>query len=304
MVSNHRGSKHMQTAVGFIGLGVMGTPMALNLARAGTALVVWSRSHGSDDALRDTGARVAERPDDVFAACRIVILMLANDTAIDTVLGRGTPDFGHRVAGHVIVNMGTTSPEYSRALADEIVASSGRYVEAPVSGSRKPAEAGQLVVMLAGAPDDVDAIRALVKPLCRDSFVCGDVPSALTMKLAVNLFLITMATGLTEATHFAQRHGIDLARFADVLNAGPMASDVSRVKLGKLVEQDFSVQAAITDVLKNARLVAESARSIGIASPLLDICHALYGEAEQAGHGSDDMVAVIRAIEQRTEDAR
>ena len=74
--------------------------------------------------------------------------------------------------------------------------------------------------MLAGAPDDVDAIRALVKPLCRDSFVCGDVPSALTMKLAVNLFLITMVTGLTEATHFAQRHGIDLARFADVLNAG------------------------------------------------------------------------------------
>ena len=170
--------------------------------------------------------------------------------------------------------------------------------------SRKPAEAGQLVVMLAGAPDDVDAIRALVKPLCRDSFVCGDVPSALTMKLAVNLFLITMVTGLTEATHFAQRHGIDLARFADVLNAGPMASDVSRVKLGKLVAVDFSVQAAITDVLKNARLVAESARGIGIASPLLDMCHALYGETERAGHGTDDMVAVIRAIEQRTDGAQ
>lgn len=124
------------------------------------------------------------------------------------------------------------------------------------------------------------------------------------MKLAVNLFLITMVTGLTEATHFAQRHGIDLARFADVLNAGPMASDVSRVKLGKLVAADFSVQAAITDVLKNARLVAESARGANIASPLLDICHALYGETERAGHGADDMVAVIRAIEQRTHDAR
>lgn len=73
----------MQTAVGFIGLGVMGTPMALNLARAGTPLVVWSRSHGSDDALRDAGARVAEHVDDVFATCRTVILMLANDAAID-----------------------------------------------------------------------------------------------------------------------------------------------------------------------------------------------------------------------------
>ncbi|WP_269504389.1 NAD(P)-dependent oxidoreductase [Burkholderia sp. IMCC1007] len=294
----------MQTAVGFIGLGVMGTPMALNLARASTPLVVWSRSHGSDDALRAAGAQVVERVDDVFDACRTVLLMLANDTAIDTVLARGTRDFAARVGGHTIVNMGTNSPEYSRALADEIADASGRYVESPVSGSRKPAEAGQLVVMLAGAPEDVDAIRRLVKPLCRDSFVCGDVPAALTMKLAVNLFLITMVTGLTEATHFAQRHGVDLARFADVLNAGPMASDVSRVKLGKLVASDFDVQAAITDVLKNARLVAESARSIGIASPLLDICHALYGETEQAGYGSSDMVAVIHAIEQRSDDAR
>ncbi|AXK65767.1 MULTISPECIES: NAD(P)-dependent oxidoreductase [Burkholderia] len=294
----------MQTAVGFIGLGVMGTPMALNLARAGTPLVVWSRSHGSDDALRDAGAQVVERVDDVFDACRTVLLMLANDAAIDTVLARGTPDFAARVGGHAIVNMGTNSPEYSRALADEIAAASGRYVESPVSGSRKPAEAGQLVVMLAGAPEDVDAIRPLVKPLCRDSFVCGDVPAALTMKLAVNLFLITMVTGLTEATHFAQRHGIDLGRFADVLNAGPMASDVSRVKLGKLVASNFDVQAAITDVLKNARLVAESARGIGIASPLLDICHALYGETEQAGYGSSDMVAVIHAIEQRSNDVR
>ncbi|MBM2764999.1 NAD(P)-dependent oxidoreductase [Burkholderia anthina] len=294
----------MQTAVGFIGLGVMGTPMALNLARAGTPLVVWSRSHGSDDALRDAGAQVVERVDDVFDACRTVLLMLANDAAIDTVLARGTPDFAARVGGHAIVNMGTNSPEYSRALADEIAAASGRYVESPVSGSRKPAEAGQLVVMLAGAPEDVAAIRPLVKPLCRDSFVCGDVPAALTMKLAVNLFLITMVTGLTEATHFAQRHGIDLGRFADVLNAGPMASDVSRVKLGKLVASDFDVQAAITDVLKNARLVAESARGIGIASPLLDICHALYGETEQAGYGSSDMVAVIHAIEQRSNDVR
>ena len=112
----------MQTAVGFIGLGVMGTPMALNLARAGTPLVAWSRSHGSDDALRDAGARVVAHADDVFAACRTVILMLANDAAIDAVLARGTPGFAARVDGHTIVNMGTNAPEYSRALADEIAA--------------------------------------------------------------------------------------------------------------------------------------------------------------------------------------
>ncbi len=286
--------------IGFIGLGVMGTPMALNLARAGTPLVVWSRSDGSFDALRAAGARVADSLDAVYAQCRTVVLMLANDAAIEATLGRGTKDFAARVNGHVIVNMGTTSTDFSRQLGADIQAAGGRYVEAPVSGSRKPAEAGQLVVMLAGEPDDVAAIRTLVQPLCRDSFVCGAVPSALAMKLAVNLFLITMVTGLTESVHFAERQGIDLALFADVLNAGPMASDVSRVKLGKLVTQDFSVQAAITDVLKNSRLVAEAARSVGIASPLLDASHALYGETEALGLGTSDMVAVIRAIEQRT----
>lgn len=286
--------------IGFIGLGVMGTPMALNLARAGTPLVVWSRS-GGYDALRAEGARVADSAGQVYAQCRTVILMLANDAAIDAVLARGTDDFAARVRDHVIVNMGTTSADYSRQLGADIEAAGGRYVEAPVSGSRKPAEAGQLVVMLAGHDDDVAAVRELVRPLCRDSFVCGAVPSALAMKLSVNLFLITMVTGLAESVHFAARQGIDLALFAEVLNAGPMASDVSRVKLGKLVTQDFSVQAAITDVLKNSRLVAEAARSAGIASPLLDASHALYGETEAQGLGASDMVAVIRAIERRTD---
>lgn len=290
----------MGTAIGFIGLGVMGTPMALNLARAGTELVVWSRSGARDQVLRDAGAQVASSPEAVFDACATVILMLAHDAAVDTVLGRNTPAFAARVAGGCIVNMGTHSAEYSLALANEVRAAGGRYVEAPVSGSRKPAEAGQLVVMLAGDAADVEAVREQVKPLYRDSFLCGAVPGALNMKLAVNLFLITLATGLAESVHFAQRHGIDLNLFAAVLNAGPMASDVSKVKLGKLATADFSVQASITDVLKNSRLVAESARSTAIASPLLDVCHALYAEALEQGHGGLDMAAVIHAIEQRT----
>lgn len=290
----------MKTSIGFIGLGVMGTPMALNLVRSGVPLTVWSRSDTHYDTLRSAGAAVAGSVDALLSTCETVVLMLAHQTAIDEVLGRRTPRFGRRVSQRLIVNMSTTAPGYSRSLADEIRASGGRYVEAPVSGSRKPAEAGQLVVMLAGLPQDVEAVRELVRPMSRESLACGDVPGALTMKLAVNLFLITMVTGLTEATHFAERHGIDLAQFARVLNAGPMSSDVSRVKLDKLVTQDFSVQAAITDVLKNSRLVAEAARGIGIASPLLDVCHALYGETESLGHGALDMVAVIQAIAQRT----
>lgn len=284
--------------VGFIGVGVMGEPMALNLATAGTKLVVWNRTRSRCDRLHAAGATIAASARDVFERTGVVILMLADDTAIDSVLERRTDAFRTNVHSHLIVHMGTTSPEYSLGLATDIRAAGGRYVEAPVSGSRKPAEAGELVAMLAG--DDVAEVSALIRPMCADTVDCGDVPNALLTKLAVNIFLITMVTGLAEATHFAREHGLDLHRFRSVLDNGPMASNVSKVKIGKLVDGDFSVQAAIADVLKNNRLVAEAARAAGIASPLLDVCHALYGETLELGHGRLDMAAVIRAIEART----
>jgi 3-hydroxyisobutyrate dehydrogenase len=287
--------------IGFIGLGVMGQPMALNLVRAGTPLVVWSRAADKCEPLRAAGARVASSSTELFRQARIVILMLVDDAAIDAVLGRGTPEFGANVARHTIVNMGTTSPDYARRLEADIRAASGRYVEAPVSGSRKPAEAGQLVAMLAGERAAVDEVRPLLQPMCHETIVCGPVPSALLMKLSVNLFLITMVTGLAEAFHFADRHGLNMQQFLAVLDAGPMASDVSRVKVLKLVDRDFDVQAAIADVLKNNRLVAEAARKSNLASPLLDVCHALYGETLALGYGQSDMIAVVHAIEARSD---
>ncbi|WP_330336763.1 NAD(P)-dependent oxidoreductase [Streptomyces sp. NBC_00557] len=289
--------------VGFIGLGVMGRPMAQRLASAGTPLVVWNRTPERAAPLREAGARVAADADEVFAGAEAVLLMLADETAVDTVLGRGTPALAARVAGRTVVHMGTTSPEYSHALETDVRAAGGRYVEAPVSGSRVPAEEGQLVAMLAGEPDAVDAVRPLLAPMCRETFVCGPAPSALLMKLAVNLFLITQVTGLTEAFHFAERQGLDRRLFLDVLDAGPMASGVSRMKAPKLFGRDFSVQAAALDVLKNNRLIAEAARKAQLASPLLDVCHTLFEETVAQGHGAQDMVAVLHAIETRTAEA-
>ncbi|MDN3266986.1 NAD(P)-dependent oxidoreductase [Streptomyces sp. MA15] len=290
--------------VGFIGLGVMGRPMALNLARAGTPLVVWNRTPGRCAPLREAGAEVAGSPAEVFARAETVLLMLADEAAVDAVLGRGTPGFAARVAGRTVVHMGTTSAEYSAALEEDVRVAGGAYAEVPVSGSRVPAEQGRLVAMLAGDDSALASVRPLLAPMCRESFVCGPVPNALLMKLAVNLFLITQVTGLTEAFHFADRHGLDRARFLDVLDAGPMASSVSRMKAPKLLARDFAVQAAAADVLKNNRLIAEAARTAGVASPLLDVCHALFEETVAGGHGSEDMVAVLRALEARTDGSR
>ena len=270
-------------AVGFLGLGVMGRPMATNLVKAGVDLVVWSRS-GSDL----PGALAATGPAEVVARAGTIFVMLAGAPAIDAVLG---PDLD--LTGRTIVHMGTTAPEYSARLGARITAAGGRYVEAPVSGSRGPAEAGQLVAMLAGDPADRDRVRPLLAPMCRDVFDCGPVPQGLLMKLAVNTFLISMVTGLAEAFHFADGHGLDRALLRDVLNAGPMASFVSRGKATKLVDNDYAVQASIRDVHYNNRLIVEAARATGIPAPLLEVCRRLYAETEAQGHGAADMAAVI-----------
>jgi len=286
--------------VGFIGLGLMGEPMALNVVRTGTPLIVWNRSAGKTELLAQAGAVVANDPADVFERCDVVILMLRNETATDFVLARHTPRFGARVSGRTIVNMATPSPGYSTALEAEVLAQGGQYLEAPVSGSRKPAEAGQLVAMLAGAPATIALARPTLNHMCRTLVDCGPTPNALIMKFAVNLFMICMVTGLAEATHFAQCHGIDLAKLVAVLDASPMASDVSRVKATKLAAHDYAAQATIVNVLENITLIADAARAMRTASPLLDLCHSLYAEAADALPGDVDMIAVIRAIERRS----
>ncbi|MBN6038884.1 NAD(P)-dependent oxidoreductase [Amycolatopsis sp. 195334CR] len=285
---------------GFLGLGVMGQPMARNLARAGTPLVVWNRTASRAAPVREAGAVVLGSPAAVFRRAEVVFLMLTDGDAIDAVLRRGAPEFAAMVAGRVVVHMGTTSPEYSRGLGADVRAAGGAYAEAPVSGSRKPAESGQLVGMLAGDPATTARVRPLLAPMCHEVVDCGAAPNGMLMKLSVNLFLITMVTGLAEAVHFADRQGVDLVTLLGVLDAGPMASAVSRMKARKLADRDFAVQAAISDVRYNNELIAAAARSAGIASPLLDVCLDLFRETEARGLGDTDMAAVVSAIEERT----
>ncbi|MFT7836119.1 NAD(P)-dependent oxidoreductase [Saccharothrix sp. BKS2] len=287
--------------VGFVGLGIMGQPMALNLARAGRPLVVWNRSPHRCEPLREAGALVVDEVGEVFRRAELVIVMLANEAAIDAVLERGGPGFAGKVAGRTLVHMGTTSPGFSHGLEADVRAAGGHYVEAPVSGSRGPAEAGELVAMLAGEPEAVARVREVVGSMCSNVVECGEAPKALLMKLAVNLFLITMTTGLVESFHFAERHELDLGKLVEVLDSGPMSSKVSRAKTGKLLAGDFGAQAAIADVLMNNRLIADAARAAAIASPLLDVCLELFTRTEELGYGKEDMAAVVRAVRERSD---
>lgn len=286
--------------IGFIGLGIMGQPMAANLKRAGVPLVVWNRTPERTAPLAAEGAAVAETAAALLARVGIAFLMLMNGEAIDAALGRGTGAFAANVAGRTLVNMGTVPPDYSAALERDILDAGGAYLEAPVSGSRAPAETGRLIAMLAGGSPRKEEVERLLGFMCARVVPCGPVPSALRMKLAVNLYLLTTVAGFVEAFHFAAGLGLDLSRFVEVLEAGPMASEVSRIKGRKLLAGDFTAQAAIADVLKNSGLVADAAREAGLASPLQDACLSLYRETLDLGHGDADMVAVLHAFAART----
>jgi len=290
----------MTTArVGFAGIGIMGEPMAGRLLDAGTPLTVWSRRAEACAGLVARGATLATDPDTLFAACEVLILMLRDEAATDAVLGRGTEAFARRVADTRVVVMGTNSPAYSAALAAEVRAAGGGYVEAPVSGSRVPAERGELVVMLAGGRDSLDDsalddTAELLAPLARAVVRCGVVPGALRTKIAVNHYMMAMVASLAESLATARTAGVDLASVVRVLEASPMDSPIGRVKAAKLVAGDESPQAAIADVVKNCRLVLAAAREAGAATPIIDVVAGLYERTAASGFADADMVAVAR----------
>jgi 3-hydroxyisobutyrate dehydrogenase len=132
--------------------------------------------------------------------------------------------------------------------------------------------------------------------MCRATVRCGAVPGALKMKFAVNIFLIASVTGLAEAAQYAEREGLDLQGWADIVNASQMASDISRLKVAKLLRGDFDAQAAIANVHATTRLIVDSAHDDGIPVPLMEASLALYADADARGLSRLDMIAVTRAF--------
>ena len=285
--------------VGLIGLGAMGAPMAGRLADAGLAPMVWARRPASADALIDRGAQRANSVDALFAACDQVVLMLANAAAMDAVLGRGTPAFADRIKGVTLIHMGTTPPAYSEALAADVAAAGGRYVEMPVSGSTGPAETGDLVAMAAGPPEAIADVADIVSHMCRAVVPCGAIPQALQMKLAVNTYLGGLVTGLFEAFNLARTAGLDLSTFARILEAGPMNCDLMRMKLPKLLADDFAPQGSVRQACNNMQMIVDEGVRVGAAVPAAEVMLALVSQAARSGWGDEDMTAVTKVLRAR-----
>ena len=281
------------TPIGFLGLGTMGEVMALRLLRAGHSLHVWNRTVAKAAPLADAGARVATHPAEVVAACRVVFVMLADGTATDAVLGRGTPAFA-AVRGRLFVNCATVSPGYSSGLEQDLRAAGARFVEAPVSGSRKPAEAGTLI---ASEPAAVAEVAPLFAPLAKQAVDCGPVPNGTLTKLATNILLVNSVAALAEMMRFADAHGLDRAKVAEVVSHGQLGSDNVRIRSAKLAQRDFTAHSAIRNVFDSLGRTGEAAAAAGCALPLTERTLELLRETIRLGHADADMIALFHAIE-------
>lgn len=271
-----------------MGLGFMGTPMAVNLSRK-FQLTVWNRTAAKCEALRSTGATIAETPAAVLKQSDVVFTMLFNEAAYRAVLDK---EFTEAIRGKTIINTSSISVAFSKFLDEQVKQAGGRYLEMPVSGSRVPAEQGQLVGMLAGDREEAQRVDPLLKTITKAAVYCGDIGMGLRTKFATNLFLITMTAGLAESMNLARAQGLDVNAFGEVLDAGPMASAYSKLKVEKMIAEDWSPQAAIADCYNLTELVQDAAGEVGAQTPLMTVCNQLYRDAVKRGFGGDDMIAI------------
>ena len=275
--------------IGLIGVGTLGDPVARHLVAAGYDLTLYNRTRAKAEAVQ--GARVADDAAGLIAACDIVFLVLATEEQSDTVLAGA-----HDLSGKTVVQLATTSPVYSEALEARVRAAGGAYVEAPISGSRVPAERGELVAMMAGEEAAKAAVLDLFEPFTAKVIDCGAVPKGIAMKLASNMLLVPLMLGIVEAMAFAKRAGLDLEAFADLLHNSQMASPYVKVKVDKILAGDWSPQAQMDNVITSAGDAEKLAKAMGMHGSLLEHGLELVQRACDAGFAKEDVSAAYKLL--------
>jgi 3-hydroxyisobutyrate dehydrogenase-like beta-hydroxyacid dehydrogenase len=172
---------------------------------------VWNRSPSKYALLKETGAQIAiaETPAKAVAQSDIIFVMLFNALALDSIF---TPDFYNALRGKTLVNTSSVGVDFNKSLSEKAQAAGGTFLEMPVSGSKVPAEQGQLVGLMAGDPEVADRIRPFVKPLTKSAVYCGPVSSGLKAKYAVNTLLITLTVGLSESSSTLPAHRVWISK--------------------------------------------------------------------------------------------
>ena len=284
--------------VAFVGLGIMGGPMAANLAKAGFELSVYTRTREkAEEFASEHGATAAATPREAAEGASAVITMVPDAPEVEEVL-LGDDGAAHGLEqGALAIDMSTIAPTAARAIGERLEDDGVAFLEAPVSGSRPRAEDGTLTIMVGGERDDFERAAPLFEAIGERIVHVGPRGHAQLAKLLTNTMGAVHAVALAESVVAAEAAGLDPDAFLEVAAGSAGNSTVLGLKGRPMFERDFTPLFKLEHMLKDVRHCLDEARALGVELRLGSTVEPLFARIADAGHGDEDFAAVIRAVE-------
>jgi len=284
--------------VAFLGLGIMGAPMAANLARAGIEVVAWNRTAARAEQLagEHDNVTVAATPAQAAAATGVAISMVPDVPEVEQVLlgrdgaGEGLGD------GDLAIDMSTIAPSASRSIAKRLGERGIALLDAPVTGSRPKAQDGTLTIMAGGSDEAFERAQPLFEAIGELVLHVGPQGHGSMVKLINNTLAAINAAALAEGLVLAQAAGVDAQRLLEVVASGSGESAMRRLKAAPMVSGDYEPLFKLGHMLKDVRHCLAEARALGVELPLAETAEPLYAAAQEQGLGGQDFAAVIEAL--------
>ncbi len=286
--------------IGFIGLGIMGSRMAANLLKKGHELVVYNRTRQKADPLIAAGAVWAPTPADAAKQVTVIFTMLAKPDAVAETALIGKYGFLNRLADNSLwIDCSTVNPSFSKLMAGEAKQRKVRFLDAPVAGSKGPAEQAQLVFYVGGDKADVDESRPFLEAMGKAVYHIGGHGMGTAMKLVNNLVVAQAMVAFSEAVVLGESLGIPKDLLFNTLLGSPVAAPFLSMKRGKLESEDFETEFPLRWMHKDMQLIAETAYEAGVAMPAANVVKEIYSLAVRKGLGEQDFSAVYKLLSEK-----
>lgn len=287
----------MPGSVGFIGLGNMGRPMALNLVKHGFSLVVHDVDPAKVEPLRERGAKVADSAEHVATATARTIVMVETTQQVEAVIAGEHGIIRSATPGHIVISMSTIDPFVARRLGDTLAARNVAMLDAPVSGGTVRAISGELSVIVGGPAATFEACRDLFQAMGTKLFHVGALGQGLAMKLVNNMLGQVNRVAIAEALILGVKAGLDPQTIYDVVRVSTGTSHAFETGVPKILARDFSPGGTIDITYKDQDLETTFAKQLGVPLLLANVTQQLYQMARAAGLNKEDGLAIIKVLE-------
>jgi 3-hydroxyisobutyrate dehydrogenase/2-hydroxy-3-oxopropionate reductase len=287
----------MSNRIGFIGLGIMGQPMALNLLKAGHKLTVYNRTPAKTEPLKQAGAQVASTPAAAAKDADYVIIIVTDSAAVEEVVLGRNGILGAVAAGAIVIDSSTISPVVSRKMASHIGGRGASWLDAAVTGSKHGAEKGELTFMVGGDHGVFKRALPILQALGKRFIYCGPNGRGLSAKLAQNAIQATMVEIFCEGLVLAAKSGVAPTTMLEILQFSLARSGLTDFKAPFIFKGDFSPYFPLKLMHKDLELAMEAGFALNVTLPTLAAVKEVYSAAKAQGKGDLDYAAVITFLE-------